>query len=121
MSQALPRHSLLIPTVTTIIIVATLLALGVWQLERRADKLALIAALEERLAAAPVALPPPARWHELSPAKDEFRRVTLSGAIDPRDQAQVFASPSPLRKAPSRNRFPEVYGWRARALWRTSP
>jgi cytochrome oxidase assembly protein ShyY1 len=98
MSQAPRRRSLLVPTVTTIVIVAALLSLGVWQLERRVDKLALIAALDERLAAAPVALPPPARWGDLSPAKDEFRRVTLRGVIATRDQAQVFASPSPLRK-----------------------
>jgi surfeit locus 1 family protein len=98
MSEALPRRRLLVPTVTTMIIVAALLALGAWQLERRVDKLALIAALDERLAAVPVALPPPVRWGELSPAKDEFRRVTLNGVIDARDPAQVFASPSPLRK-----------------------
>jgi surfeit locus 1 family protein len=98
MSEALARRSLLVPAVTTIVIVAVLLALGVWQLERRGDKLALIAALDERLAAAPIPLPLATRWGELSPAKDEFRRVTLSGVIDARDQAQVFASPSPLRK-----------------------
>lgn len=98
MSQALPRHSLFIPTVTTIIIVATLLALGVWQLERRADKLALIAALDERLVAGPVAIPPATIWNGLSPAADEFRRVTLRGVAESQEQAQVFASGSPLRK-----------------------
>jgi cytochrome oxidase assembly protein ShyY1 len=97
MSEAPARRSLLLPTLTTIFIVAVLLALGIWQLERRTDKLALIAALEERLAAAPVPLPSPAQWGELSPAKDEFRRVALSGVIDTSDQAQVFASSSPLR------------------------
>ena len=38
--------------------VACLVGLGIWQLQRRVDKHALIAALDERLAAAPVALPP---------------------------------------------------------------
>jgi len=98
MSEALPRRSLLVPTVTTIVIVAALLSLGTWQLERRVDKLALIAALDERLSAAPVPMPTSGRWGELSQAKDEFRRVTLRGVIDASDQAQVFASPSPLRK-----------------------
>jgi cytochrome oxidase assembly protein ShyY1 len=98
MNQAVFRRSLLIPTVTTVIIVAVLLSLAIWQLERRTDKLALIAALDERLAAAPVALPPPTRWGELSPASDEFRRVTLSGVVDAGRQALVFAAPSPLRK-----------------------
>jgi cytochrome oxidase assembly protein ShyY1 len=98
MTAAARRRSLLVPTATTAIILAVLLSLGVWQLERRVDKLALIAALDERLAAAPAALPPAAGWGELNPAKDEFRRVTFSGTIDTRAQAQVFATPSPLRK-----------------------
>ena len=98
MSDAATRRGLLIPALTTVVIVAALLALGVWQLERRTAKLALIATLDERLAAAPVALPPAARWDELTPANDEFRRVTLTGTIGGREGAQVFASPSPLRK-----------------------
>ena len=55
--------------------VALFIGLGVWQLQRRVEKHALIAALTERLAAAPEALPPPAQWRALSPAADEFRRV----------------------------------------------
>lgn len=98
MSELLSRRSLLVPTLTTIVIVAVLLSLGAWQLQRRVAKLELIAALEERLAAQPFPLPPPAQWESLSPAKEEFRRVTLSGVFDLRDQAQVFASGSPLRK-----------------------
>lgn len=98
MSELLSRRSVLVPTVTTIVIVATLLSLGAWQLLRRSDKLALIATLDERLAAAPVALPPPTQWEGLLPASDEFRRVTLTGVFDLRDQARVFATASPLRK-----------------------
>jgi cytochrome oxidase assembly protein ShyY1 len=98
MSEVSSRRSLLIPVVTTVVIVAVLLSLGAWQLQRRAEKLALIATLEERLAAAPVPLPPQAQWERLSPERDEFRRVTLTGVFDLRDQAQVFASGSPLRK-----------------------
>lgn len=98
MNEAASRRNLLIPTLTTVVIVAVLLSLAIWQLERRTDKLALIATLDERLAAAPIALPPAARWSEFSPARDEFRRVTLSGVIDAGQQAQVFAAPSPLRK-----------------------
>lgn len=98
MSALAPRRHLAVPVATTAVIVAVLLSLGFWQLDRRVDKLALIAALDERLAAAPVALPPPAQWGELSRTGDEFRRVTLTGVIDARDEAQVFASPSPLRK-----------------------
>jgi len=48
---------LLIPVVLTF---AALIALGTWQIERKAWKEDLIAALTERLAAPPVALPPAA-------------------------------------------------------------
>ena len=41
----------------TLAMVALFVGLGVWQLQRRAEKHALIAALTERLAAAPGSLP----------------------------------------------------------------
>ena len=45
--------------------VALFVGLGVWQLQRRVEKHALIAALTERLAAPPAALPPPSQWNAL--------------------------------------------------------
>ncbi|ETR77197.1 hypothetical protein X566_05870 [Afipia sp. P52-10] len=95
---AVPRRGLLIPVLTTLLIVGALLSLGFWQLSRLADKRALIAALDERLAAQPVALPPVTQWGALSARTDEFRRVTLSGVVARGQQARVFASVSPLRK-----------------------
>ena len=41
----------------SVVIVGLLLSLGFWQLQRRVEKHALIAALDERLATAPVGLP----------------------------------------------------------------
>ncbi len=60
----------------TLILVVVFTGLGIWQLQRRVEKHALIAALNERLAAAPEALPQPSQWGALRPASDEFRRVT---------------------------------------------
>ena len=54
-------------------------ALGVWQVERRAWKLALIERVEQRIHAAPVAAPGPAEWPGLSRENAEYRRVTVSG------------------------------------------
>ncbi|MEL6267175.1 MAG: SURF1 family cytochrome oxidase biogenesis protein, partial [Pseudomonadota bacterium] len=56
---------------------ATLVALCLWQLDRLDWKLGLIAALEARLSADPVALPaaPTAE-------ADEFRRVVVTGRFD---------------------------------------
>ena len=55
--------------VFTLVMVALFVGLGVWQLQRRVEKHALIAALTERLAAAPGALPLPAQWSALTPAQ----------------------------------------------------
>ena len=46
----------------TLVMVAAFVGLGLWQLQRRVEKHALIAALTERLAAAPVPLPPRSQW-----------------------------------------------------------
>ena len=67
----------------TLAMVTVLVGLGLWQLQRRVEKHALIAALDERLAVAPVALPPPAAWNGLTAAKDEFRRVSFTATYAP--------------------------------------
>lgn len=82
----------------TIAIVATLIGLGVWQLERRVGKLALISAMEQRLAAQPAPLPPVSQWSRLTPADAEFRRVTFTATPEAHAPAVVFAAPSSLRK-----------------------
>ena len=66
-------------------------------MQRRAEKHALIAALTERLAAAPEALPPPSQWSALTPAKDEFRRVSFAATYQPRPDAMVYSSGSAVR------------------------
>lgn len=59
--------------------VAGLTALGVWQLERRVWKLALVARVDRRVHAAPEAPPGPADWPQVSRARDEYRHVRASG------------------------------------------
>ena len=82
----------------TLAMIAAFVALGVWQLQRRAAKHELIAALTERLAAAPIELPPSAQWGKLNPARDEFRRVTLTATYAPLPDAMVYSSGSAVRK-----------------------
>jgi cytochrome oxidase assembly protein ShyY1 len=81
----------------TALTLALLIGLGVWQLQRRAEKHALIAQLTERLAAAPGALPSPAQWSALTPVRDEFRRVRFSATYESRPDAMVYSSGSAIR------------------------
>ena len=81
----------------TLLMVVAFAGLGIWQLQRRVDKHALIAILNERLAAAPAALPPPAQWNALTPAKDEFRRVNFTATYAPVPDAMVYSAGSAVR------------------------
>jgi cytochrome oxidase assembly protein ShyY1 len=83
--------------VFTLAMLALFIGLGVWQLQRRVEKHALIAALTERLAAAPEALPSPLQWNALIPATDEFRRVHLTATYAPLPDAMVYSSGSAVR------------------------
>ena len=82
----------------TLVMVALLTGLGVWQLQRRVEKHALIAALTERLAAAPGSLPLPAQWSTLSPQGAEFRRVSFTATYQPAPDAMVYSSGSAVRE-----------------------
>jgi cytochrome oxidase assembly protein ShyY1 len=81
----------------TLVMVALFIGLGVWQLQRRAEKHALIAALDERLAAEPVPLAPSSQWRMLTPDHDEFRRVTFVATYEQRLDAMVYSSGSAVR------------------------
>lgn len=82
----------------TLSLAAAFVALGTWQLQRRTAKHELVAALTERLAEPPVALPPPAQWSALNPARDEFRRVSFTAIYAPLPDAMVYSSGSAVRK-----------------------
>ena len=83
--------------VFSLAVVVLFVGLGVWQLQRRVEKHALIAALTERLAAAPQALPPSAQWSALTPATDEFRRVRFAATYASGPDAMVYSSGSAVR------------------------
>lgn len=60
---------------------AGFVALGTWQLERRAWKLDLIERVEQRVHAPAAPAPGPAQWPQVSAASDEYRHVRLSGTF----------------------------------------
>ncbi len=74
-----------------------LIGLGTWQVQRKAWKEALIAALTERLADAPQALPASATWPNLDPAGEEYRRVTFTAQFDHADEALIYGAASAFR------------------------
>jgi cytochrome oxidase assembly protein ShyY1 len=80
-----------------LVVVTFCVGLGVWQLQRRVEKHALIAVLTERLAEAPGALPSPAQWSGLTPARDEFRRVSFAATYAPLPDVMVYSSGSAVR------------------------
>lgn len=83
--------------VIALVMVSVLTSLGVWQLRRKDEKHALIAALTERLAGMPVALPQVAQWPVLNPAQDEFLRVRFNATFEPKPDAMVYSSGSAVR------------------------
>ncbi len=83
-------RSLVAPALASLIGVALLAGLGVWQLRRLAWKEALIAAVESRVHAGAVDLPGEADWPRLEAADYEYRHVRLAGVYDASRQARVF-------------------------------
>jgi surfeit locus 1 family protein len=81
----------------TLLMLALFIGLGLWQLQRRVEKHALIAALTERLATTPVPLPPPSLWRGLRPTDDEFRRVSFTATYQSNLDAMVYTSGSGIR------------------------
>jgi surfeit locus 1 family protein len=85
---------LLLPAILAFVV---LISLGVWQIQRKAWKEALIGSLTEQLAAQPQALPAAAAWPQLDQARDEYRRFRFRAAFDNSREALVFAAASAFR------------------------
>lgn len=84
------RAGLVWPAVITVALCAILVGLGVWQLQRRTTKQALIATIAARAAEAPQALPDPAEWPRLRPQDYEYRHVAFEGTFEHDKEALVF-------------------------------
>ena len=91
------RRGVAVFGIFSLAMLALCIGLGLWQLQRRAEKHALIAALTERLAGVPGALPQAPDWSALTPERDEFRRIRFSATYQPRPDAMVYSSGSAVR------------------------
>lgn len=73
-----------------LVVIALLIGLGIWQLERRTWKLALIAHTERQLASPPVSAPGLAGWSHIGSA-DAYRPVLATGRYRPDADTYVQA------------------------------
>jgi surfeit locus 1 family protein len=80
-AERAPRGAVALTVLGTLALIGILgfTALGIWQVQRRAWKLDLIARVDQRSHAAPEAAPGPAAWPAISRAADEYRRVSATG------------------------------------------
>jgi cytochrome oxidase assembly protein ShyY1 len=92
--RASARSGIAAPTLFVLAAFAAFLALGTWQVERKAQKEAFIAMLDQRLSASPASLPSPEDWAGLDRAANEFRHVRFSASFVPGAQALVYAGTS---------------------------
>ena len=81
MSPAARWRSLLAPGLASLAALAILVTLGIWQLERKAWKEGLLAAIAARSHGEPGAAVPEAEWPRWRAEDDEFRRVRLTGTF----------------------------------------
>jgi surfeit locus 1 family protein len=83
-------RSLVVLGLLSLVALAILISLGIWQLHRLAWKEALIAEVSARANAPPAPPPDEADWPGLKPEDYEYRHVRLTGTYDPAQQALVF-------------------------------
>ncbi|MDN5567291.1 MAG: SURF1 family protein [Paracoccus sp. (in: a-proteobacteria)] len=85
------RAALAILAGAALLLLALFVSLGVWQIQRLAWKQDLIARVDARLAADPVAAPLPAAWDSITREGDEYRKVSVTGRFDHRHEVRVQA------------------------------
>jgi surfeit locus 1 family protein len=84
------QRSLVALGLISLVALAILVGLGIWQLHRLAWKEALIAEVSARANAPPVSAPDEAEWPGLRPEDYEYRHVRVTGSFDPALRALVF-------------------------------
>jgi cytochrome oxidase assembly protein ShyY1 len=91
------QRGVLMPAAATALVMALLVGLGLWQLDRKVWKETLVSAMNQRLAAAPADLPSPEAWSGLTPDNSEFRRVRFRADFLPVRDTYAYVAGSALR------------------------
>lgn len=84
-------RGLLVPTLAAALVLAVLISLGTWQLDRLAWKNELIAQVQARTTRAPVPAPPPGEWDRIDRSHDEYLPVTASGQFDHARETLIYS------------------------------
>ena len=83
-------RSLLWPCLFTVLVMAVLVGLGLWQLERMVWKEAILAQIGARVDAAAVPLPPEAEWAGYDATAHDYLHVSASGRFENDRETAVF-------------------------------
>lgn len=78
--------------VLMLVLMAAFIGLGIWQVQRLAEKEALIAAVQERLGQPPKPPPPVEEWDELDPETVNFLPLELTGTFAHDQAVRIFTS-----------------------------
>jgi surfeit locus 1 family protein len=97
MSRSRARQGVLVPCLVALAALLVLVGLGTWQLQRKAWKEGLIAAMNTRLAAPPAELPAASQWSSLNAESAEFRRVRFHAQFTEGRGVYVYVAGSALR------------------------
>jgi len=85
------RRRAVLALAMAVLLFAAFVALGSWQLQRRAWKRELIAQVEQRVQAPATAAPGRLQWSQMNPAAEAYRHVRLQGEWLPVKPARVQA------------------------------
>jgi surfeit locus 1 family protein len=91
------RRGLIAPTVFTVVGIAILIGLGLWQLDRKTWKEHLIATVSARINGAPQDLPLRSDWPRLAQENSEYIRVAFPAEFLEGQEALVYTAGSPFR------------------------
>ncbi|WP_431323892.1 SURF1 family protein [Rhizobium sp. YTU87027] len=75
-----------------VVLIAALVSLGVWQVERLSWKEDLIARVDQRVHQVPVPAPARAEWGQVTRGADEYRHVTAEGILQNDKETLIYAS-----------------------------
>jgi surfeit locus 1 family protein len=92
-------RSLVVPGIAALLALGILVGLGSWQVSRLAWKNGLVAQVEQRTRAPAIPLPGREAWPRMSAARDDYRKVTVTGRFRHEAEAYLYHVAGDSRQA----------------------